>query len=186
MKEKMRYGIERYFILGTVLAFLGWLWETALMFALTGEYYDRGFMTLPFCPIYATGILGAYFLLGTPKARKGLLSDITNERTGYLLYATFCFVIPTLTELCIGLFFDRVLHVRLWEYSSYPYHFHGYVCLPVSLAWTGMLFIFMRFLFQPLKTWIARLPRKISWGISILLGISFLLDGALHIQSVLK
>ena len=65
----MRYGIERYFILGAVLAFLGWLWETALMFALTGEYYDRGFMTLPFCPIYATGILGAYFLLGTPKER---------------------------------------------------------------------------------------------------------------------
>ena len=173
-------------MLAVGISFAGWLWETLLMLCLTGEYYDRGFITLPFCPIYGTAVIGTYFLLGAPDKGRGMLKEIKNKAVRYALYAAFCFIIPTLAELFVGLIFDKSLHLRLWEYSAYPCHFGGYICLPISLSWAVLLFLFMKVAFLPLKRLFYKIPelpaRVLATVLSIALSTDFLINIVLAIK----
>lgn len=66
-KTKMeKYGLSRYFLLSMFLSFLGWALETVYIRIATEKWGDRGFMTMPFCPIYGCSLILVYFLIGTP------------------------------------------------------------------------------------------------------------------------
>lgn len=38
-------------------------------------------------------------------------------------------LLGTALELVIGWLLNTFFHLRYWDYSSYPYNFHGYICL---------------------------------------------------------
>ena len=49
------------------ISFAGWCGETLLFLIRFGQLRDRGFLTLPFCTIYGSSVLGVGLLLGTPE-----------------------------------------------------------------------------------------------------------------------
>ena len=166
----------RYALLYFLISFLGWLWETLYMAIAFGGFYDRGFLSLPLCPIYATCIFAVYFLLGTPQKGRGILKNVRKTHHRILFYAFFALLLPTAAELAFGAFFDRILGVTLWTYRHYPCNFYGYICLPVSLSWPVMLLLFMRFCFPPLQKFAFALPEKASIRLALLLTLAVITD----------
>lgn len=185
MKEETRgrYGFARYYLLTVLLSFLGWCFETGYLYLRWGEWCDCGFMTLPFCPIYGCTLLGVYFIVGTPNEARGLLKRVQPDVLRYVLYFALAFLIPSIMEYIVGFFFDTTFHIRLWSYTGMPYNANGYVCLPISLIWAGLIFLFMRFLFLPLKRAVGKVPVALSW---VLLVLTALLFGADIASNVVK
>ena len=179
-----KYGLSRYFLLTLLLSFLGWAFEMALVFFMSGKMHDRGFMTMPFCPIYGCSILAAYLIAGTPDEGRGLLRNVDSRLIRHLLYLGLAFILPSLAELVVGAFFDKLFGVWLWDYSDLPLNLNGYVALPVSLAWTVLLFLFMKFLFTPLKNLVGKIPKKLANVLAILLLIAVAADVFMNFKNI--
>ena len=170
--------IAKYFLLLMLFSFLGWAFETVITRLQTGKFYDRGFMYMPFCPIYGVSLIIVYFLLGTPNEGRGLLKNEENPVKRQLLYLPFAFFIPTAAELLVGFFFDALFGVSLWSYSGLPLNFRGYISLPISLGWMALVFLFMKYLFSPFKTLVFKTPKGVAIGLSSLLFIALVADMA--------
>ena len=173
-----------YFLLSMSLSFMGWAFENVYMLLSTGKFYNTGFMTMPFCPIYGSSIMITYFLLGTPDEGRGILKKAKNPLLRNTLYFFFAFLIPSAAELLVGAFFDKTFDVWLWSYSNMPYNLYGYVCLPVSLIWAGLLFLFMKFAFTPLKRLFFRLNGRVAILLALLLVVAVVMDLAANYRSI--
>ena len=134
------------------LSSLGWIWEMVYGFLFFGRFSNSGFLGLPICPIYGLTIIGFFYLIGTPHRGRYALKRIKSVFWRYVVYALFAFLLPSLVELGVGALFNRVWEVRLWNYSAQPLNIGGYVSLPISLAWTVALTLFMRIFFLPMRT----------------------------------
>ena len=175
-KGKERYGISRYFLLVATLSFLGWAFETGYMFLQTGKWQDRGFMTLPFCPIYGCSLFATYLLAGTPDEGRGFLRSVNNRALRYIFYFLLAFIIPSVAEILVGFLFDKAFGIWLWSYKGIPLNIGGYVCLPVSLAWATLIFLFMKFLFPSIKKLVGKLPLHGARILALTLSVFFALD----------
>lgn len=116
----------------------GFLWEVLLMYCSTESYVNRGFFYGPWLPIYGTG---------------GVLFHILfKERSHYknppfLLRFLKAFVLTallgTMLEFILGWFLDVFWNLHYWDYTTYPFQFHGYVCLfsTLGFGFAGALWI---------------------------------------------
>lgn len=162
-KESRIEEIAKYFLLNLFLSFIGWGYETLLMLFMTGEYQNRGFLSLPLCPIYGSTLMTIYFLFGTPDEGRGLLKKVENPLIRSLLYLLGAFLAPTVAELIVGAYFDRFHGVWLWSYNGLPLNFRGYISLPISVLWMVMIFLFMKFIFPTLKKWVFKIPKTLAF-----------------------
>ncbi len=186
-REKPVGGVEviaKYFLLFMLLSFFGWAFEVGIMFLQTGEFYDRGLLTLPVCPIYGGALFFTYFFLGTPQKGRGILKRVKSPLARCLLYAAFAFLIPTAAELIVGFFFDRVYHTWFWSYSGMPLNLGGYICIPVSLGWMIGIFLFMGLLFEPIKKGVFKLPKGLAITLATLLFIVTIFDFAASMSAL--
>ena len=152
--KKEQYGVSRYFILTVLLSFLGWIFETAYMRIACGRWIDRGFLTLPFCPIYGCSLLATYFLIGTPKKGGTLIPKRLSPGKRTAVYLLFAFIVPSLFELIVGAFFDKNLGIRLWDYSYQRFQIGGFVSLRNSLFWSVGIYFFMKYAFPVFYRWV--------------------------------
>ena len=139
MKHPLR-NTGRYFLLFMAISFLGWIAETIFFLICYAAFYDRGFMTLPFCTIYGCSFLLLYALIGVP-----------SEKSSSLFYFLLCTLIPTALELITGWFFQYAFGLRLWSYEQYAFHYRGYICLEYALLWGVLIPPCMKYIFLPLK-----------------------------------
>ena len=65
--------LSRAWILFCMISFFGWAFETLSHLLRFSELTDRGFLTLPFCPIYGASILLIAYLFGVPQRLDGIL-----------------------------------------------------------------------------------------------------------------
>ncbi|MBQ8658739.1 MAG: putative ABC transporter permease [Clostridia bacterium] len=172
------------------VSFLGWFYETALCFVSSRRFCDRGFLSLPFCPIYGAPVCILILLIGTPKAGRlralfdtiktdGELQEGWKRAATYIAYFFLSAAFATLFELFVGLYFES-RGIRLWGYSSYPLNYRGMISLPVSLLW-GLLFtLFATFLWSPLFRFFARIPKRtaalVNAGLWTAVTLDFLLN----------
>ena len=184
--KKKWIEIAKYFLVFIVFSFLGWLWETAYIRVATGEWHDRGFMTLPFCPIYGSGVLLSYFVMGTPQEPRGILKRVTGSYRRYALYLLLAFVVPTAVEYAIGFFFDKAFSIRLWSYVGRPLNANGYICFPVSIVWAVALTLVMRFVFPFIKKCAFRIPDTLALSLAVILFIALAVDTVVIFKGVTK
>ena len=164
--KREKYGLSRLFLLTMLLSFFGWAFETVYFLLYKGKYSDRGFLTLPFCPIYGCSLVGIYLLIGSPDDKVVKMP----------LYIAVCFLLPSLIELFIGVIFDKLWNRRLWTYFGYPYNLNGYICLRNSILWGIMAFLFMKYLFPPIKKAVRKLSERWSNFLAIMIGFSVFVD----------
>ena len=187
MQEKTKTGAEtfaKYFLLTVALSFIGWAFEASLLFFTNGKFYNPGFMTLPFCPIYGCSLILVYFLIGTPDEGRGVLKNVENPVTRYPTYLAFCFLIPTAAELLVGFFFDFFFDIWLWSYNGMPFNFRGYVALPVSLGWTFLIFIFMKYVFADIKGLVFKIPKKAAIVFAVVFAVAIAVDMTLSYMAI--
>ena len=183
--EEEKYGISRYFLLAVLLSVIGWIFETAYIYLAFRRIYNTGFMTLPLCPIYGCSLLATYLLIGTPDGGGLFLKKIKSKSARYALYLFFAFLIPTVAELLVGVVFDKGFGVQLWSYSAVPMNFKGYICLPVSLVWAGLIFLFMKFVFLRIMRTVGKLPKLLANGWAFILLFILLVDFSLNLARVI-
>ena len=101
----------------------------------TAKQDRKCFYFLPLCPVYG---LGALAILALP----GFLSEHP-----FLLFLSGG-AVATGAEYGMGLFYERVLGVRFWDYSHLPANLGGKVCLLFSAMW-GLLSLGLVYLVHP-------------------------------------
>ncbi|MCC8121656.1 MAG: putative ABC transporter permease [Oscillospiraceae bacterium] len=115
-------------------SFLGFALEVVFARVTRAKKLDRKCMLLlPLCPVYG---LGAAAILHLPAALSG-------RPWSLFLWGALT---ATAVEYLVDFLYEKLLHVRFWDYSSLPGNINGRVCLPFSLAW-GLLAV-------GLKNWV--------------------------------
>lgn len=144
-------------------SFAGWCCEVVFAACKTGKFVNRGFLLGPVCPIYGFGVTAAVLLIAPIQA---------HWLQAYLV-AT---LVPTIIEYFVGWLADKLLHVRLWDYSGMPLNLNGYVCLLFSLVW-GLACLFIVAVFHPmvlrLLAWVPTIP---GWILLALFTATILTD----------
>lgn len=160
------------------IALFGWCFETVGEYILYSSTDDRGFLTLPLCPIYAAGVLGVYLIMGTPREPRGVGRYLLLGSSGikkYGIYFAVATILPTLAELVVGGIF-KLVGKPLWDYSDMPFNLFGVICLYFSLLWGVLITLFMSFLWDRLYRLIGRLPVTVLFGTSFFAVILTLAD----------
>lgn len=121
----------KYLIYFLTFSFFGWLTEVAFSVFKNGRLVNRGLCYGPFCPIYGVGICLCHLLL----------SGVDS----FILLALLSMAVATLVEFTVGLFADRVLGERLWDYSHEGGNILGYVCPRFSVIWGVAIALVIRF-----------------------------------------
>ena len=185
--EGVGSGLVRLFLMFMLISFIGWCMETVYVLLRFGRLSDRGFLSMPFCPIYGASILAVYFAVGTPQG--GVLQPLFAKAKGlplparaaayaglYLLYFLAAALIPTAAEFLTGLFFDKLFGIRLWDYTDRPFNILGYVCLPMSALWGLLITAAMALLWTPLEKLLARIPQRAAKAVAFTLAALLLID----------
>ena len=152
-----------------IYGFCGFLLEIGFAALIHHPKRDRKcFYLLPLCPVYG---LGAIAILLLPSA----------IRESPLLLIPTGGVVATAVEYLVGLWDERVLGVRFWDYSGLPGSVEGRVCLPFSLAW-GILSLPLVWGLHPVVArWAAELPGWLFWP-----ALVFVLGDALRSALLLR
>ena len=118
-----------------VYSFFGWLWESTVC-SLYNEkqLINRGFLVGPLCPIYGAGALCCYFAL----------YHVQNPAAVFILSALLCCAL----EYLVSYTMEKMFHTRWWDYSDFPFHLNGRICLYGALAF-GIGCFSVRFFVQP-------------------------------------
>ena len=165
-----------FVLLGMFFAFAGWLQETIYCSVKAGEFVGRGFLHLPFCPIYGFTILIMYWLIGTPESGGVLLKKLTKKPLRYFIYFIIAVIVPSAAELATGLFYEKVFGVVLWSYATYKFNLFGYICLRISLTWGVLITLAMGVIFPLVRKLIERMHFVPATIISSTLSVAVLTD----------
>ncbi len=143
--ENIRFDrIRLLFLTGILISFLGWVWEMLLAAFILQSPNDRGFLTLPLCPIYGFSLIGMYLLFGTPQTFRILGKEIQiPSLLRYLCYFICAVLVATAFEFLTGFFFDMVFGIFLWNYDGFMGNIGGYIALFPSLGWGVATTVFM-------------------------------------------
>lgn len=161
-----------------LFSLFGWVLEIVFFAAKGKGLTDRGFLSLPLCPVYGVSIVSTFLLLGTPqRMRLGRRSlSHLSLPVRYLLYLVLGGVIATLWEGLVGVALNGLFGVVMWDYRGMPLSLYGYICLPFALIWGVLMLAFMRYLFPPILSYIEKIEKATLYLILVPLTFSFLFD----------
>ena len=109
-----------------IYSLAGWLLETAAAAIFKRQLINKGYLSLPLCPIY--GVEAAAFTL------------FLYELKGRPLFLFICGdILSAFFTLITGHILERLLHRKWWDYRKFQ--FEGYLSLPV-LALCGLGAVF--------------------------------------------
>lgn len=98
------------------VAFIGWIWEVALLFATSHAFINRGVYRGPYLPVYGVGgILLCFFFRSLRRHPVAV----------FFLSAAIC----TILEYLTGNFLEVKWGTRWWDYSDHFMNLNGRVCL---------------------------------------------------------
>ena len=172
-----------YILMFTLLSLGGWLFEKVGRYLLYHSTADRGFLTLPLCPIYGTCVLLIGLLLGSPRAPSRFLGKLLHRPFSILprllLYFLAVTLLSTAVELAVGLIF-LWLGIPLWDYSERFGNLFGVICPSFSLLWGVLLTLFMGLSWDRLSSTMAKIPSRTQRWLAItsvgMIGADFLFN----------
>ncbi len=174
--QSKKFWLVRFYIIFLIISFFGWTFETVQVSILADKLVDRGYLTLPICPIYGLTIVFIYFIAGMPHKTRGLLKKVEKPIYCYLLYFLISFLVPTVFEFVVGIFFHKVFGVMLWDYSHLPLNIGGYVCLGVSFCWAVAITFLMRITFPVILRFVLNIPGSVANVLAISIGSVMFFD----------
>lgn len=178
--------VRDFCIAAASVSFLGWAFEKLGRYVIFGATGDRGFLSLPVCPIYGISVIAIYLLLGTPKAPGGVVGTRIGAtsfggriyRSGVwrvTLYFLLVTLISTAAELVTGLFM-RSIGITLWDYSERAFNLFGIICPSFSLIWGALITLLMGTVWQPFYIRICSIPRRIATPLALTLAFAIAAD----------
>lgn len=146
-----------------VYSFLGYLLEVAYAKIVHGRGSGRKcLLLLPLCPVYGVGAVAIVVLSGP------------NPQPLWVMGVGFG--AATVVELLFGLYYKYVLGVAFWNYSQIRWNVGGLVCLPFSLAWSGLALALVYTVHPIVKICVSALPTAFTAPAWIVLGADCLIS----------
>lgn len=164
------YELFWYFV---IYAFVGWCWEVCLCTVQTGGFVNRGFLNGPVCPIYGFALVGILLAL-TP-----ISDNLLFLYVGGVVFAT-------VVELFGGWLLKTLFHTSWWDYSEFPFNFHGYICLGVSLFWGIGVVLIMRVIHPLIAQLVAWIPHLLGVIVLCVVAVLFLCDTIVTVMGLMK
>lgn len=166
------YDIFQWVLIFCLYGTYGWIQESIVISLEQKRIVNRGFLTGPIIPIYGFGAI--------------LIMIVSIPLKESLIAVFFVgMVSATVLELTTGILCEKILKVRLWDYSMKKFNYHGRICLESSIAW-GTLSIMMVKIFWPLVDFLlAKIPSL--WTAVIATGLFFIVivDASLSIHAAI-
>ena len=136
-------------------SFLGYLLEKGFATATHARQQTRkGFLLLPMCPVYGLAVTA---VLALPPV-------LTDSFRGRFFWGGLT---ATAVEYVVHLLYDRLLHVRFWDYSGLPGNLRGRVCVLFSAVWGLLLAAVVPALHRGLLPLLSAIPA--GWTYAMLL-----------------
>lgn len=124
-----------YFYYFIFYSFLGWIIDSTYSSLKNKRFINRSFLTGPFSPIYGfTAII--------------IIPTAYYFHSNLILFFITSALIGACIEYISSLFFDKIYHIRWWNYSDQPFNINGRVCLEKTIYW-GVLSVLILNTFQP-------------------------------------
>ena len=118
--SKQQWLLEKYVSYFFIYSFIGWVFEVIITLFQTMEFENRGYLTLPFLPIYGFGAL--------------LISLIFKDDDYQWFYiALVGGILATIIELITSYALDFLFGVSLWDYGAMKFNFQGRISLLSSV-----------------------------------------------------
>ena len=160
-----------------LVSFIGFIYETILAVIIELENIDRGFLTLPLCPIYGFGVILTYLILDIPINIKLFKYRFNvNRRIKFYLYFLLSALFASILEIIVGYSFEYLFDKVLWEYSGMILSFNKYCSLFPSICWGIVITLFMHNIFPYLYNRIIRINFEIKISFSIAITIFIFID----------
>lgn len=140
-----------------IASFVGWLYEILATWLIYGNYYDRGVLHLPMCPIYGFGAMLLSAVLGKVKPVVYIFVSATVITAGF--------------ELLSAYVLEYGFHRVLWSYEGWPLNFQNRISLVSSMIFGGLAVLFLK----GVKPWTERICRSGKPAVLHVFVIGFLL-----------
>lgn len=159
----MEYDFLTFYMMFFIYSFLGWCFESCYVSIKEKKWVNRGFMTIPFLPIYGFGAVSILF---------ATLPFISNPVLVYIV----AFITATVLELVTGLAMERLFKVKYWDYSKNFLNYKGCICLKSSITWGFMGLLITYVINKPIADFVFSMTKAFTIGASAVLTVIFVID----------
>lgn len=154
-----------------IFSFLGWCIEEVYYIITEKKIANRGFLMLPFSPMYGFGAI----LIDLA------FSGITQTPILILIGSTL--MLGVLKFLC-GLVLDKVFKLKLWDYSKLPYSIKGYVNIPTAIVWGFVSLALVLLVFPISKVFYGLIPELASYIITLSIILVMMIDSIMSFATI--
>ena len=157
------YGFYELFLTFIFWGFAGWLVEFTDMRIEVGEFQNRGFLHMPFCPIYGVGMaMGTVALSGV--------------KDSYVTLFVFGVVFCSVMEYIVGGILEKLFHSKWWDYSHMRFNIKGRVCLRNAVLFGFGAIVVFRFVQPMVEMGIDQIPMELKGAITVIFSLVFAVD----------
>jgi uncharacterized membrane protein len=117
------------FLFFSVMAFAGWIIETAYRSLSEKKWVNAGFLSGPFLPIYGFGAV--------------IITGVNREAQQFspLLSWIITLLSPTILEYAGSWIMEKIFKLKLWDYSKERLNLNGRICCKFSIIWAFLAVI---------------------------------------------
>ena len=150
-----------YFIL---YSFLGWVVEVFHAYYKRKIWVNRGFLKIPFCPVYGFGGLLV----------NGVLLRLQDSYLGLFLSAV---IIITLLEYGTGFLLEKFFGAKWWNYEEEKWNLKGYICPKYSFLFSLLTVVTVKIIHPIISEGVQRVDlfyrQSFVWFFSALILLDF-------------
>ncbi len=164
-----------------IYGFAGWLLETVVASVKRRRFVYRGFLTLPFCPVYAVAL--------------GWIEAITRgfNMTGAIKIITtvlLSFVSAFVFEFALNFLFSKIIGKKWWSREKEKINIKGYVgaiSVVINGACTSLILIFIQPIFSKLvETKFDIVTNDAAFLVAFFTSLAIVLDGVYSIMEAVN
>ncbi len=159
-----------YFV---IFSFAGWLLNGVRTLFAERRFYNKGFLTLSFCPSYGVGAVLCY--LG--------LNHFTSNK--FILFFGSCILLSLLVVL-IGFITEKLLGFKPWDFTNLKLNIGSYITLPYALFLGLLGMILTGILIPVLNTVLQYIPFWISLIVVLSICVVILADYVFSIITTIR
>lgn len=157
------YGLYELFLIFIFWGVAGWFIEVVDMRIEAGEFQNRGFLHMPFCPMYGIGMACAS-------------AGLSGAKDSWLILFVFGVIFCSVCEYVVGGILESLFHSKWWDYSHLPFNIKGRVCLRNAVLFGFAAVVVFRFIEPVVEGIIAMIPVRIGQSAIVAFSLAFTCD----------
>ena len=175
------YDFCYFFVAMIVFSFLGF-WVENITRMILIHTFDCRHQTLPFLFAYGLALLAIYVIIGTPGdlrffnirifRQKNKVKKVLSHLLYFLIICAFIFG----GEIAVGLIYEEIAGVVLWDYGNIPTHVTRYTSIITTALLGGGVYLLMNFAFRPMMKLVAKMGRRAAIILDSTLGALIVAD----------